>query len=49
MEFSFLVLDEKTEGSELNGSKHYENSVPPYFPLESIFDFLHVGCWLNAE
>jgi hypothetical protein len=24
---SFLTADEKTEGSGLNGSKHYQNSI----------------------
>jgi hypothetical protein len=30
--------DEKREGSGLNGSKHYQNSISSYFAPESYFD-----------
>jgi hypothetical protein len=38
--FTFLTADEKIKGSELNGSKHYPNSIPSSFPSESNVDLL---------
>jgi hypothetical protein len=36
----FYITDKKTNGSRLNGSKHYQNSVSFYFPHESNFYLL---------
>jgi hypothetical protein len=36
----FFTADEKTEGSGLNGSKHYQSSISSQFPPESYFDLL---------
>jgi hypothetical protein len=37
---SFLIGDEKTEGSEPNDSKHYQNSTFSLFPPEPNFGLL---------
>jgi hypothetical protein len=41
--FTFSTVDEKTEGSGLSGSKHYQNSVSSTIPPESNFDLCFPG------
>jgi hypothetical protein len=51
--FTFSIADEKTKGSEQNGSKHYQNSISSYFLLNKnscycrclISELWHISKW----